>query len=258
MTESNRMTSFDLSGRTILLTGASSGLGRHFAKIAADAGAKVAVAARRTDRLEALVGEIGKNAAAVAMDVEDESSVIAAFDAAEKALGPIDGVVANAGMNSRGMALNLPIEEFDRVVSVNLRGAFLTVREGARRMIAAGSKQSGRGRILLVGSLGARKALPGIAAYCATKAGVVMLGKALAREWANQGINVNSICPGYIATELNDEFLGSDSGQKLIAGFPRRRLMQEGDLDGVVLHLLSDASRAITGAAFDVDDGQGL
>jgi NAD(P)-dependent dehydrogenase (short-subunit alcohol dehydrogenase family) len=250
--------SSDLSGRAILVTGASSGLGMHFAKIAAKAGANVAVAARRIDRLEALVGEIGNNAAAVAMDVEDEASVIAGFAAAEKALGPIDGVVANAGMNSRGMALDLPIEQFDRVVSVNLRGAFLTVREGARRMIAAGSKQSGRGRILLVGSLGARKALPGVAAYCATKAGVVMLGKALAREWANQGINVNSICPGYIATDLNDEFLASDSGQKLIAGFPRRRLMQEGDLDGVVLHLLSDASRTITGAAFDVDDGQGL
>jgi NAD(P)-dependent dehydrogenase (short-subunit alcohol dehydrogenase family) len=252
------MTQQTLSGRTVLITGASSGLGRHFARIAAGAGARVAVAARRTDRLEALVKEIGTNSAAVAMDVEDEASVIAGFDAAEKALGPIDGVIANAGMNSRGMALDLPIEEFDRVVNVNLRGAFLTVREGARRMIAAGSKQSGRGRILLVGSLGARKALPGIAAYCATKAGVVMLGKALAREWANQGINVNSICPGYIATELNDEFLASDSGQKLIAGFPRRRLMQEGDLDGVVLHLLSDAARTITGAAFDVDDGQGL
>jgi NAD(P)-dependent dehydrogenase (short-subunit alcohol dehydrogenase family) len=255
------MTSFDLSGRTVLITGASSGLGRHFAKIAARAGARVAVAARRADRLAALVDEIasaGGKAAPVAMDVEAEASVIAGFDAAQAALGPIDGVVANAGMNARGMALDLPIEQFDRVVSVNLRGVFLTVREGARRMIAAGSKESGRGRILLVGSLGARKALPGVAAYCATKAGVVMLGKALAREWANQGINVNSICPGYIATELNDEFLGSESGQKLVAGFPRRRLMGEDDLDGVVLHLLSDASRAITGAAFDVDDGQGL
>jgi NAD(P)-dependent dehydrogenase (short-subunit alcohol dehydrogenase family) len=250
-----------LSGRTVLITGASSGLGRRFAKIAAGAGARVAVAARRTDRLAALVDEIasaGGEATAIAMDVEDEASVIAGFAGAEKALGPIDGVVANAGMNSRGMALDLPIEAFDRVVSVNLRGVFLTVREAARRMFAAGSKETGRGRIVLIGSLGARKALPGVAAYCATKAGVVMLGKALAREWANQGINVNSISPGYIATELNDEFLASESGQKLIAGFPRRRLMQESDLDGVLLHLLSDASRAITGASFDVDDGQGL
>jgi NAD(P)-dependent dehydrogenase (short-subunit alcohol dehydrogenase family) len=251
----------DLSGHTVLITGASSGLGRHFATIAAGAGAAIAVAARRTGRLAVLVDEIaarGGKATAVAMDVEDEASVIAGFAAAEKALGPIDSVIANAGMNSRGMALDLPMAEFDKIVSVNFRGVFLTAREAAKRMIAAGSKESGRGRILLVGSLGARKVLPGLATYSATKAGVVMLGRALAREWANQGINVNSICPGFISTELNDEFLASESGQKMIAGFPRRSLMQESDLDGTVLHLLSDASRAITGAAFDIDDGQGL
>jgi len=251
----------DLSGRTVLITGASSGLGKHFAKIAARAGAKVAVAARRTDRLKAVVDEIaaqGGTAASVAMDVEDEASVIAGFDAAEKTLGPIDSVIANAGMNSPGMALDIAIEDFDKVIGVNLRGAFLTVREAARRMIANGSKESGRGRIVIVSSLAARQVLPGIAAYCASKAGVLMLGKALAREWANRGINVNSICPGFIETELNHEFLSSESRQKVIAGFPRRRVMQENDLDGTVLHLLSDASRAITGAAFEIDDGQGL
>jgi NAD(P)-dependent dehydrogenase (short-subunit alcohol dehydrogenase family) len=247
-----------LSGRTVLITGASSGLGRHFAKIAAGAGAKVVIAARRKDRLTALADEIGAAAFAVEMDVEDEASIAAGFDAAETALGPIDGVIANAGMNARGMALDLPIEEFDRVMRVNLRGAFLTAREGARRMIASGSKESGRGRVLLVASLGARKVLPGLVAYCASKAGVVMMGKALAREWANRGVNVNAICPGFISTELNDEFLESESGKKMIAGFPRRRLMREDDLDATVIHLLSDASRAITGAAFDLDDGQGL
>jgi NAD(P)-dependent dehydrogenase (short-subunit alcohol dehydrogenase family) len=251
----------DLSGRIVLITGASSGLGKHFAKIAAKAGANVVAAARRSDRLAALVDEIraqGGKAASVAMDVEDEASVIAGFDAAEKAFGPIDSVIANAGMNSRGMALDIAIADFDRVMSVNLRGAFLTVREAAKRMIAAGSKDTGRGRIVIVSSLASHQVLPGIAAYCASKAGVLMLGKALAREWANRGINVNSICPGFIRTELNDEFLASESGQKMIAGFPRRRTMQESDLDGTVLHLLSDASRGITGAAFDLDDGQGL
>jgi len=137
-------------------------------------------------------------------------------------------------------------------------GHTLTAREGARRMIAAGSKESGRGRVLLVASLGAHKVLPGLAAYCASKAGVVTMGKALAREWANRGINVNSICPGFISTELNDEFLESEAGRKMVAGFPRRRLMREDDLDATVIHLLSDASRGITGAAFDLDDGQGL
>ncbi len=251
--------SSDLSGRTVLVTGASSGLGKHFAKIVVKAGGKVVVAARRTDRLEALVQEIGKNATAVTMDVESEASVTAGFDAAEKAFGPIDSVIANAGLNSRGMALDLPIAEFDKIVSVNLRGVFLTAREAAKRMIAAGSKESGRGRIVLVGSLGAHKVLPGLATYCGTKAGVLMMGKAFAREWANQGINVNSICPGFISTELNDEFLASDSGQKHDRGLSAPpRDASESDLDGTVLHLLSDASRAITGAAFDIDDGQGL
>jgi NAD(P)-dependent dehydrogenase (short-subunit alcohol dehydrogenase family) len=259
--EIRSMTQCNLSDRTVLVTGASSGLGWHFALIAAKAGAKVVAAARRTDRLAALVDQIaaqGGMAAAVAMDVEDEASVIAGFDAAEKALRPIDSVIANAGMNSRGMALDLPIAEFDRVISVNLRGVFLTVREAAKRMIAAGSRESGRGRIVIVSSLASHQVLPGIAAYCASKAGVLMLGKALAREWANRGINVNSICPGFIETELNDEFLASEAGQRMIAGFPRRRVMKESDLDGTVLHLLSDASRGITGAAFDIDDGQGL
>jgi NAD(P)-dependent dehydrogenase (short-subunit alcohol dehydrogenase family) len=248
----------DLSGRTVLITGASSGLGRHFARIVAGAGAKVALAARRKDRLDALVGELGQSAIAVEMDVEDETSIVAGFAAAEAALGPLDGCVANAGMNARGMALDVPVEDFDRILRVNLRGAFLTAREAARRMIASGAAEGGRGRIVLTASLGAHKVLPGLAAYCASKAGVVVLGKALAREWANKGINVNSICPGFISTELNDAFLESDAGLKMIATFPRRRLMQESDLDGTLLHLLSDASRAITGAAFDLDDGQGL
>jgi NAD(P)-dependent dehydrogenase (short-subunit alcohol dehydrogenase family) len=245
-----------LTGRTILITGASSGLGAHFARIAAKAGAKVAVAARRLDRLEALAKETGGTA--VVMDVEEEASIVAGFAAAEKALGPIDGVIANAGMNVRSPALDLKAEDFDRIMRVNLRGVFLTAREGARCMIAAGSKKNGRGRILLIGSLGARKALPGIAAYCTSKAGVVMLGKALAREWANQGINVNVLSPGYIATELNEAWLESESGQKLVQSFPRRRVMRAEDLDATLLHLMSDASRAITGAAFDLDDGQGL
>jgi NAD(P)-dependent dehydrogenase (short-subunit alcohol dehydrogenase family) len=246
----------NLSGRNLLITGASSGLGLHFARIAAKAGARVAACARRTDRLDALAREIG--GVAVRMDVEDEDSVIAGFDAAERAVGPIDSCIVNAGMNSRGMALDLPIDDFDRVVRVNLRGAFLTAREAGRRMIANGSKESGSGRILIVSSMGAHKVLPGLVAYCASKAGVLMMGKALAREWANRGINVNVICPGFIATELNDEFLASESGKKMIDTFPRRREMRAGDLDGVVLHLLSDGSRAITGAAFDLDDGQSL
>jgi NAD(P)-dependent dehydrogenase (short-subunit alcohol dehydrogenase family) len=252
---------FDLSGRVALVTGASSGLGRRFSRILAASGAKVALAARRLDRLTSLADEIkaaGGEAAAVAMDVTDEASVIAGFDAAQDALGPVDTVIANAGMNSRGLATDIPIDEFDQVMSINVRGVFLTAREGARRMIAAGARESGKGRVVLVASIGAVKVLPGLVPYCASKAAVAMMGKAMAREWANRGININVICPGYIETELNADWFGEEGGKKQVAGFPRRRLMDEQDLDGMMLWLCADASRAVTGSTFVLDDGQTL
>jgi NAD(P)-dependent dehydrogenase (short-subunit alcohol dehydrogenase family) len=252
---------FDLSDRTLLITGASSGLGVQFARSAAAAGAKLALAARRTDRLAGLAAEIvagGGQAVAVAMDVQDEASVIAGYDRAQAALGPIDSVIANAGVSGEGPALDLTVEAFDQVMAVNVRGAFLTAREGARRMMAAFPKQDQRGRIVMIASIGAQKVLPGVAAYCASKAAVVMLGRALAREWVNRGVNVNAVCPGYVETELNADWFASEGGRKQVAGFPRRRLMQEADLDPVTLYLVSSASRAITGSVFTLDDGQSL
>ncbi len=248
---------FALSGRTILITGASSGLGRRFAKILAEGGAKLAVAARRKDRLASLVEELkaaGAEAVAIAMDVEDETSIVAGYDAAEAVLGPVNGIIANAGMNSRAMAIDIAAEEFDKVFAVNTRGVFLTAREGARRIM----KDKREGRIVLVSSTGATKVLPGLMAYCASKAAVLMMGRTLSREWANRGININVLCPGYIRTELNSEWFDEDGGKKQIATFPRRRLMDEGDLDGIVAYLMSDASRAVTGSVFTIDDGQTL
>jgi NAD(P)-dependent dehydrogenase (short-subunit alcohol dehydrogenase family) len=252
---------FDLSDRTLLITGASSGIGLHLARSAAAAGARLALAARRTDRLDALAAEIqarGGKAAAVAMDVQDEASVIAAYDQAERALGPIDSVIANAGINGEGLAVDLPVDVFDQVMAVNVRGAFLTAREGARRMMAAFPKEEQRGRIVFMASIGANKVLPGVAAYCASKAAVAMLGRSLAREWVNRGVNVNVVCPGYIATELNDAWFESEPGRKQVSGFPRRRLMQEADLDPITLHLVSTAARAVTGSVVTIDDGQSL
>lgn len=252
---------FDLSGRTALITGASSGLGARMARVLAASGAKVALAARRADRLRALAAEIdaaGGTAAAVAMDVTSEASVVAGFDAAEKALGPVDTVFANAGMNNRALASEITVEAWDDVMAINVRGVFLTAREGARRMMAAGSRESGKGRVILVASIGAVKVLPGLTAYCASKASVLMMGRSLAREWANRGINVNVICPGYVLTELNADWFDEEGGKKQIAGFPRRRLMAEEDLDAMALYLASDASRAITGSVFTLDDGQTL
>jgi NAD(P)-dependent dehydrogenase (short-subunit alcohol dehydrogenase family) len=253
--------SFDLSGRVALVTGASSGLGKRFARILAASGAKVALAARRVDRLAALADEIGAaggEAAAVAMDVTNEASVIAGFDAAAEKLGPVDTVIANAGMNNRALAAEIAMEEFDQVMAINVRGVFLTAREGARRMMAAGSRESGRGRVVLVASIGAIKVLPGLTAYCTSKASVAMMGKSMAREWANRGINVNVVCPGYIETELNTDWFAEEGGKKQVAGFPRRRLMTEEDLDAMMLFLCADASRAVTGSVFTLDDGQTL
>ena len=252
---------FDLSGRIALVTGASSGIGHRLALNLAEAGAKVVVAARRADRLAELVGQVeagGGQALAVSMDVADEASVVAGYDAAEAAIGPIDTVYANAGMSIEGLALTLSAADFDQIMAVNVRGVFLTAREGARRMIKAGSKESRRGRMVLVASMGAHKVLPGLTAYCTSKAAVAMMGRSLAREWANQGINVNVICPGYLETEINSGWFASEGGKKQVQTFPRRRLMGEGDLDPVLLYLGADASAGTTGALFNIDDGQSL
>jgi len=252
---------FDLSGRVALVTGASSGLGERFARVLAGSGAKVVLGARRADKLEALKVEIiaaGGEAIAVSLNVADEASTIAAYDAAEAAFGPVDTVIANAGMNIEGSIVDLPIEAFDEVMGVNLRGVFLTVREGGRRLLAAGSRERGHGRIVITSSVTAQHVSPGVAVYSASKAAVLQMGRVLARDWARQGINVNMICPGYIRTALNSDWFDTEWGQKQMNGFPRKRLMEEGDLDAMVLYLASDASRAVTGTAFTVDDGQTL
>jgi NAD(P)-dependent dehydrogenase (short-subunit alcohol dehydrogenase family) len=255
------MSAHDLTGRTALITGASSGIGARLAAVMAAAGARVALCARRMDRLESVAAEIrerGGQAAAIAMDVTKEASVIAAYEAADATLGPVDTVIANAGMNSRALAAEISPQAWDEVMAVNVRGVFLTAREGARRIMAHGSRQSGRGRVVLVASIGAHKVLPGLTAYCTSKAAVAMMGRSLAREWANRGVNVNVVCPGYALTELNADWFAEDGGKAQIAGFPRRRLMDVADLDDMALYLASDASRAITGSVFTLDDGQSL
>ncbi len=253
--------SFDVKGRTALVTGASSGIGRRFALQLAASGARVVVAARRTALLDELCAEIdaiGGQALAVAMDVADEPSTMAAFDAAEAAFGPVDTVIVNAGMSPSGSALGLSIDDFDLTMSVNLRGAFLTAREGARRMIAAGSPETGRGRIVLIGSVTGQHSFAGIVPYGASKAAVAHMGKLLAKDWATKGINVNTIAPGYMATEMTSSLWEIEKGRKLIDGFPRQRLMDVDALDPMMLYLCSDASAPVTGALFTIDDGQTL
>lgn len=247
----------DLAGTVALVTGASSGLGARFARVLAGAGAKVVAAARRTDRLEALQAEMtDSEVLPVALDVTDEASIEACFDAAEARFGSVNAVINNAGMNAAGAAIDLPAEEFDRLFAVNVRGVFLTARIAARRLIAAGAAE--RGRIVNIASIGALRTLPGLAPYCASKAAVAMLTKGLARDWARHGINVNAICPGYVETEINADWLASEGGEKMIKGFPRRRLLRAEDLDDLILYLAGPRSAFVTGSIFTVDDGQSL
>jgi NAD(P)-dependent dehydrogenase (short-subunit alcohol dehydrogenase family) len=173
---------FDLSGRVALVTGASSGLGMRYGRLLAAAGARVVLAAHRVKRLEALAAEIGvERAIAVEMDVADERSTIAAYDAAEVAFGVMDTIVANAGVENESPAVDMDVARFDQTMAVNLRGVFLTAREGAQRLLQG--DDPARGRMVITCSITARSIWPGTTVYSASKAGVLQMGKLLAREW---------------------------------------------------------------------------
>jgi NAD(P)-dependent dehydrogenase (short-subunit alcohol dehydrogenase family) len=246
---------FRLDGKVALVTGASSGLGVRFANILAKSGASVVLAARRTDKLreveKAIEGEGGK-VISVALDVTNSRSVTDAFQAAEGALGPVNIVVNNAGMAQGNKITEIPETEYETVMDTNTKGAFLVAQEAGRRMIAAGKG----GRIVNIASVAAYEVLPGSAVYNMSKAAVAMMTRAMAREWARYNINVTAICPGFILTDINRELFDSEYGKKQVMSYPRRRLAVEADLDGALLLLCSDASRAITGTTITVDDGQ--
>jgi NAD(P)-dependent dehydrogenase (short-subunit alcohol dehydrogenase family) len=248
-----------IEGRIALVTGASSGLGRRFAIVLAKEGAKVVVAARRKDRLDDLVKEIGvERALAVGCDVTDEASVVAAYDAAEKRFGLVDTVVNNAGMTHVDNALTQSVDEFRRIMDLNVTAVWMVAREAARRLIKAGAEKSERGRIVNIASMAGRTVLPNVTAYNASKAACAHLTRSLAREWARYGVNVNALSPGYIATELTGGWLESEGGKKTLGKVPRRRIMDEESLDEAILFLCSDGARFVTGTDVLVDDAQSI
>lgn len=253
---------YDLSDRVALVTGASSGLGERMAKVLSAHGAKVALAARRGDRLAKLKSEIeaqGGTALAVDLDVTDEAQTIAAYDKIEAELGPVETVIANSGIAlEQGRSTDNSIEEFTKIFDVNMKGAFLTAREGAKRMMANGSRETERGRIVIISSITAYGAAPNMPFYASSKAGVAHMGRILATDWARMGVNVNMIAPGYIQTEINEDMFDTPYGEKMVMGWHRRRVTDADALDGVVLFLSSDHSRQITGTMTTVDDGQSL
>ncbi len=249
--------SFSLDGKTALVTGASSGLGEHFARTLANAGAKVALAARRLDRLEKLAAELnaaGRRAAAIALDVTDPASVRCAFDAAEAALGQVGILVNNAGVPSGSYFLKMNEDEWRSVMAVNLDGVFRVGQEAARRMVAAGSG----GTIVNIASILGFGVLKSLSAYAASKAAVVSLTKSMALELARDRIRVNAIAPGYFATEINDKFLSSDTGKRLLSSVPLGRAGALQELDGPLLLLASDAGAFMTGSVITVDGGHRL
>lgn len=255
------MTALPLAGRTAFITGASSGLGLHFAHLLARAGARVALAARRTDRLEAAVMAIrdsGGEAVAIALDVTDTNAIGPALDQAQSALGPLSILLNNAGVSGDGAALSLPVDGFDQTFDVNVRGVFVAAREAAKRMIDSGVAGAGEARIVNIASIAGLTQLPGLTAYCASKAAVISLTRGLAREWAKRHIAVNAIAPGYIETEINADWFATEPGKAQIDGFPRRRLMDGDALDQALLLLAGPAARFITGTIIAVDDGQSL
>jgi len=253
--------SFSLAGRTILMAGASSGIGAHLSRVMSAAGATMILGARRVDKVEALADELrgnGGKAMGVALDVTDEAAIIAAYDAAEAEFGTVNTVIANAGLAIGEAATEMDASKVKMIFDTNLTGVFLTVREGAKRMMAAGSAEKEDGRVVLVGSITAEMTAQGDAAYAASKAGVAHLGRQFARDWVRKGINVNTIQPGYIRTELNSAWFATDGGKEQIGKFYRGRLVDIDALNDVVLFLSSDASRQITGSTINIDDGQGL
>ena len=244
---------FSLDGQCALVTGASGSLGRHFANVLARAGAAVALAARRLDELEIIAADIraaGGAATAIALDVTDAGSIATAFSAAEERLGPITLLVNNAGVAVTKPLLEYDEADWDKVMDTNLKGAWLVAQEAARRMVEAGG-----GNIINIASILGLRVIGGVPAYCASKAGLIHLTKAMALELGPHGVRVNTLAPGYIETDLNRDFFASNAGRSLIERIPHRRLGQLEDLDGSLLLLASDASRYMTGTVVTVDGG---
>ena len=257
--------SIDLSGRVALITGASSGLGAHFAHTLAKAGAAVVLASRRIDKLKELRAQIegeGGDAHVVELDVTDHDSIKSAVAHAETEVGSIDVLVNNSGVSTTQRIQDISEADYDFIFNTNTKGAFFVAQEVGTRMLArAQGSAPGTftgGRIVNVASMAGLRVLPKIGVYCMSKAAVVQMTKAMALEWGRFGINVNALCPGYIDTEINHAHWQTEQGQKLVQMLPRKRVGQPQDLDAVLMMLCSNESHFINGAVISADDGFGV
>jgi NAD(P)-dependent dehydrogenase (short-subunit alcohol dehydrogenase family) len=249
--------SFSVAGQVVLVTGASSGIGEHFAEVLAAGGAKVAAAARRGDRLAELARSIeacGGTCLPVACDVTRRDSITAAIATAEAQLGPLSILVNNAGVVVSKPLFEHTEEDWDYVVDTNLKGAWLAAREFAHHLV----ELKRPGRIINIASVLGFRTIGRVPAYCAAKAGLIHLTQVLAMELARYGILVNALAPGYVETDFNRAFFQTEAGKALIGRIPLKRLGQAPDLDGALLFLASPASAYVTGAVLSVDGGHGV
>jgi NAD(P)-dependent dehydrogenase (short-subunit alcohol dehydrogenase family) len=252
-----QLPSFDLTGDVALVTGASSGIGRHFGELLAAAGAKVALAARRVDRLAEAARDIaaaGGEGLPISLDVTRSESVAAAVAKAEAELGPLTILVNNAGVVVSKPLFEHTEADWDYVVDTNLKGAWLVAREFAHHLV--GLKRPGR--IINITSVLGTRTIGRVPAYCAAKAGLIHLTHVLAMELARYGILVNALAPGYVETDFNRAFFQTEAGKALISRIPLKRLGQTEDLDGAMLLLASPAGAYLTGAVIAVDGGHGV
>ena len=248
---------FRLDGKVALVTGASSGLGAHFARVLAEAGANVALAARRVDRIQALAEELeglGVKTHAVAMDVTDSASVNTALEGIQSTLGVVTVVVNNAGVAQTKAFTDATEEDWDFVLEPNVKGVWRVAHGTATRMINAQQP----GSIINIASIIAFGVGPHLSAYATSKAAVAHFTKAMATELFKAGIRVNAICPGYFRTEMNDGYFDSKAGQDYLQRIPPKRLGQMDELTGPLLLLASDASSFMTGTLIPVDGGHSI
>jgi 3-oxoacyl-[acyl-carrier protein] reductase len=244
----------DMTGRVALVTGAGTGLGARFCMALAEHGAAVVAVARRAEKVEGVAGAIrkaGGRAIAVSGDVTDPASIKSAFDAAEKAFGTVDAVVANAGIAVPGRAAEISDQDWRKTMATNLDGVFFTAREAAQRLLKAGK----HGAIVNIASILGYGVGKGNASYAVSKAAVIQMTQALALEWAFKGIRVNAIAPGYVVTDINRDYL-TGKGAEMTRDIPVGRFGREEDLDGALLLLLSEAGAFMTGTTITVDGGQ--
>ena len=247
-----------LKGQVAVITGASGGLGAHFARVLAKAGASVALTARRLDLVESHAGAIagaGGQAMALKLDIADAAAIGPAFDEVEAALGPISILINNAGVGGEGLALDLSIEDWDRTFDVNVRGVFFAAQQAAKRMIASGVAERGDARIVNIASIAGKEGNPNASAYSASKAAVIALTKSLGKELADKDVAVNCITPAAARTRIFDQMSEEHIGY-MLAKIPRGRFLLPDEVASMVAFLASAENSFTTAGVFDLSGGR--